>query len=520
VAHRPAQPAIGQKSGDSNGRLCACGAIAHNSGVSDATGDAIRLGHYDILDNLLEGCQVIGFDWRYLYLNSAVTRHARRPREELLGRKLMEAYPGIERTEMFAELNRCMEERHPSQLENEFAYPDGSKAWFELRIEPVPEGVFVLSLDITARKDAERAAQQQIERLRSLRAIDLAILATTDLRMALDTVLEEAVTRLQVDAAVVFLLKPGMLTLEAAASVGCHTGSADRLRIRLGDGAIGQAALGLRAMVVPSAETQAPGEIQQELLEEGVRGLCAVPLVAKGQLIGVLSVASRSPLVVDEGWVGFLEALGGQAAMAIDAGRSYEDLQRAHLELALAYESTIEGWSNALDLRDRETAHHTVRVADLTVDLARSAGMSEADLVHVRRGALLHDIGKMGLPDAILFKVGKLTDEELAMMQKHPTYAYELLSPIAYLRPALDIPYCHHERWDGAGYPRGLKGEAIPLAARLFAVVDVWDALRSDRPYHERWPDERAREHLRVLAGTHLDPAAVDLFTKMMAARP
>ena len=205
--------------------------------------------------------------------------------------------------------------------------------------------------------------------------------------------------------------------------------------------------------------------------------------------------------------------------MAIDAGKSYKDLQKAHLELALAYETTIEGWSNALDLRDQATAHHTARVTDLTLELARAAGLGEAEIVHVRRGALLHDIGKMAVPDAILFKRDKLTAEETAVMQRHPAYAHELLWPIAYLRPALDIPYRHHERWDGNGYPRGLKGEAIPLAARLFAVVDVWDALRSQRPYHEGWTDEEARDHLVALAGSHLDPAAVSLFTKVLDAR-
>jgi HD-GYP domain-containing protein (c-di-GMP phosphodiesterase class II) len=134
----------------------------------------------------------------------------------------------------------------------------------------------------------------------------------------------------------------------------------------------------------------------------------------------------------------------------------------------------------------------------------------------VRRGALLHDIGKMGIPDAILLKPDKLTDEEWAIMRQHPTLAYDMLSPIAYLRPALDIPYCHHEKWEGAGYPRGLKGEQIPLAARLFAVVDVWDALRSDRPYRPGWPEDKVREHIRALAGTHFDPEAVELFFKVL----
>ena len=159
------------------------------------------------------------------------------------------------------------------------------------------------------------------------------------------------------------------------------------------------------------------------------------------------------------------------------------------MELVLAYDATIEGWSRALDLRDRETEGHTERVVDLTLRLARAMGMADTELVHIRRGALLHDIGKMGVPDSILLKPGALTDEEWVTMHRHPLLAYNLLNAISYLRPAIDIPYCHHEKWDGSGYPRGLRGEQIPLPARLFAIVDVWDALRSDRPYRKAWPE-------------------------------
>jgi cyclic di-GMP phosphodiesterase len=185
------------------------------------------------------------------------------------------------------------------------------------------------------------------------------------------------------------------------------------------------------------------------------------------------------------------------------------DLQRLNVELTRAYDTTLEGWSRALDLRDKETEGHSQRVTEMTVRLARAMGMGEEELVHVRRGALLHDIGKMGIPDSILLKPALLTEEQTAIMRRHPVYAYELLSPIEYLRPALDIPYCHHEKWDGTGYPRGLAGEAIPLAARIFAVVDVWDALRSDRPYRPGWSEARVREHIRSLTGTHFDPKVV-----------
>lgn len=191
-------------------------------------------------------------------------------------------------------------------------------------------------------------------------------------------------------------------------------------------------------------------------------------------------------------------------------------LEKRERDLLQAYDATIEGWSYALDLRDKETEGHTLRVTELTVKLARAAGIPERELVHVRRGALLHDIGKMGVPDHILLKPDKLTHEEWLIMRKHPEFALEMLSRIEYLKPALDIPYCHHERWDGSGYPRGLKGEQIPLAARLFAVVDVWDALRSNRSYRQGWPDEKVMEYICQISRTHLDPKAVELFMKVL----
>ena len=171
--------------------------------------------------------------------------------------------------------------------------------------------------------------------------------------------------------------------------------------------------------------------------------------------------------------------------MAIDNLSLFDHLQRSNAALALAYDATLEGWSRALDLRDKETEGHTQRVTEITERLASMLNIDDATIIHLRRGALLHDIGKMGIPDSILLKPETLTEEEWAIMRKHPQYAYEMLSMIDYLRPALDIPYCHHERWDGKGYPRGLKGEEIPLAARIFSVVDVWDALTSNRPYRK-----------------------------------
>ena len=197
---------------------------------------------------------------------------------------------------------------------------------------------------------------------------------------------------------------------------------------------------------------------------------------------------------------------------------SIEDITERKLrerELTSAYEATLEGWARALELRDRETEGHAKRVSEMTVKLARFMGMNQEQVTHVRRGALLHDIGKMGIPDSILFKTGPLFDEELQTMRLHPIYAYEMLLPIQFLRPALNIPYCHHEKWDGSGYPRGLKGEHIPLEARIFTIVDVWDSLSFNRPYRPAWPKDKVMAYLREQSGLYFDPQVVEAFIKM-----
>jgi putative two-component system response regulator len=189
-----------------------------------------------------------------------------------------------------------------------------------------------------------------------------------------------------------------------------------------------------------------------------------------------------------------------------------QKMQTLHEELVTAYDKTIEGWSRALDLRDKETEGHTQRVTEMTLRLAQAAGISGDALIQIRRGSLLHDVGKLGIPDSILLKPAQLTAAEWKVMKLHPVYAYEWLVVIEYLQPALDIPYCHHERWDGTGYPRGLKGDEIPLAARLFALADVWDALTSHRPYRDSLSLVDVRQHIRDGSGKHFDPRAVEIF--------
>jgi PAS domain S-box-containing protein len=250
---------------------------------------------------------------------------------------------------------------------------------------------------------------------------------------------------------------------------------------------------------------------------EYIHGWMGVPMFTQNSLIGFINLDSNTPGAFDNNeQAASVQIFANQAATAIDKIHLLENLQLSNQELYLAYDITLEGWGKALELRDKETQGHTRRVTDMTLKLARQMGISEADLIHVRRGVLMHDIGKMGVPDNILHKKGPLTKSERIEMRKHTQYAYDLIHPITYLRPAIDIAYNHHEWWDGNGYPRKLKGEEIPLSARIFAIIDVWDALLSDRPYRKAWSRKKVIEYIHNLSGRQFDPKVVTEFFKMI----
>jgi putative nucleotidyltransferase with HDIG domain len=364
--------------------------------------------------------------------------------------------------------------------------------------------------DISDIKFAEKRIQRHLEHLTALVEIDRAINFSFDLNLSLTTLLTHVIVQLGVDAANILLFKPASRTLEYVAGRGFHGKAIEHALQPLGEGYAGRAAQERSIVHIHDLAKEHDNFLRKILLagEEFV-SYYGVPLIAKGEVMGVLEVFHRSRLVHDEEWLDFLKALAAQAAIAIENVTLFDNLQRSNTDLFQAYDATIEGWSRALELRDNDTEGHTQRATDLTVRLARLFGLSDAELVHVRWGALLHDIGKMAIPDGILHNHHRLTESEWVLMKKHPVFAFEMLSPIRYLRAVLDIPYAHHEKWDGSGYPLGLKGEQTPLAARIFAVADVWDALRSDRLYRSSWSVEKVREHLCSLAGTHFDPHVV-----------
>ena len=378
------------------------------------------------------------------------------------------------------------------------------------------------ALLVAAALENARLLEQTERRLRFVQAlhnIDIAIASSLDLSTTLDVILEQATTQLGVDAASVLLYDPLKRVLLYTAGRGFHTPLVQKAHVELQERYAGRAVLERRTIVSDwwqrtDTGFRDPG-YQALLNDEGFAAHVVTPLLAKGQVVGVLEVFHRAHLDANAEWLDLLETLAGQAAISIDGATIFEGLQRSNAELEKAYNSTLEGWSRAMDLRDKETEGHSRRVAAMTVGLGREMGLSEAELVQVYRGALLHDIGKLGVPDSILLKPGKLTEEEWVIMHKHPQYAHDMIFPISYLEPAIAIPYCHHEKWDGTGYPRGLKGEEIPLAARIFAVVDVWDALTSDRPYRAAWPANRVREHIHKGAGAHFDPRVVEAFFRL-----
>ena len=378
--------------------------------------------------------------------------------------------------------------------------------------------------DITQRKEAEaeitrllEESQRRLNQVEALHSIELAISASMDLRTTLNVLLKHVESLLEVDAADILLFNLPLQQFRFSAGRGFHTDDIQRAYVRSGSSFAGQVAIERKAVFV-SADLASQTDADTSVIyrKEGFVAYAGVPLIAKGQIKGVLEVYHRSAHRPETEWLNLLETLAGQAAIAIDNAQLFDNLQQSNIELVLAYDATIAGWSRAMDLRDKETEGHTQRVTELTLKLARAMKISEPELAQIRRGALLHDIGKMGVPDNILLKADQLTDEEWEKMRQHPVWAYEMLSSIRYLQSALDIPYGHHEKWDGTGYPRGLKGEEIPIAARIFAVADVWDAITSDRPYRKGWSEEDALKYIEEQSGKYFDPNVVQEFFRLI----
>jgi len=354
--------------------------------------------------------------------------------------------------------------------------------------------------------------------LSRLLQVSRALAASLDLDDVLQTAIESAVATLRLDTGAIYLLDGDDLVLGATTPPLPPAFPEGLRRAPLaGHPHVGRC---LREHEPLSLEDGTTGDLsaaEREVCEaRGLRSLLFVPVLVADDAVGAFIVGTVGRVrALSEGDADLCRALSHEIGLALANARLHESLQRSHEELERAYDAAIEGWSLALEMRDDETQGHALRVASLAVELGRSLGLTDEQLVHLRRGALLHDIGKMVVPDAILRKRGPLTEEEWAVMRRHPENGRDFLSRVDYLAPALDIPYCHHERWDGSGYPRGLRGEEIPLSARVFAVADNYDALTSDRPYRRAWPEQEVLDHLAARAGTEFDPEVVAEFLNL-----
>jgi HD-GYP domain-containing protein (c-di-GMP phosphodiesterase class II) len=437
--------------------------------------------------------------------------------ESFLNRHLSSFFPDQTENELEEVFLAIQQNRQPPYITYSMQLEDGEH-WFEARfIVSGGNRSVVIIQDITRFKASEAKIQKQLDQMSALQVIDHAITSSVDLNLTLSILLTKLIDHLQIDAASILLWNDDIKKLEYAAGLGFRTSALSHTKLSLGEGYAGIAALEQRVIHKVNLSNQATDFLRSPSFgQEGFVSYYGIPLIAKGQVQGVLEIFKRSLINPNPDWLMFLEMLGGQAAIAIDNASLFSNLQRSNTEITSAYDATIEGWSRALDMRDHETEGHTQRVVRLTIQLAKQLQIPSKNLIHLRRGAALHDIGKMGIPDRILHKPGPLTEEEWNIMRQHPNYAYELLSPIEYLRPAMEIPCQHHERWDGSGYPSGLKGDEIPLPARLFAVVDVFDALVSDRPYRSAWPKQAALDYIREGKGILFDPTITVPFIKLV----
>jgi HD-GYP domain-containing protein (c-di-GMP phosphodiesterase class II) len=363
---------------------------------------------------------------------------------------------------------------------------------------------------------AERLERQQSQ-IQSMRSVERAITSSLDLSVILNVFLDQAMAQLNADAASVMQLDAQSHAFTMAASRGYLKNDYTATRFRADHNLALQASLERKTVFLSGSTPEDPALGNQPLMRsEEFLTYLAAPLIAHGQVKGVLEVFRRKIRDQDSEWQDLLESLAVQGAIAIDNAESFLNLQRTHSELKLACDSTIEGWSRAVDLRAQEAEGHSLRVSDLVVRLAEKMGIPVEQMLSIRRGSLLHDIGKIGVPDQILWKPESLTEDEWTLMRQHPKYAEQLLSPIEFLRSAIDIPKYHHERWDGRGYPYGLAGTDIPLAARLFSIVDVWDSLQARRPFRSPWTHADTMEYLKKGSGSQFDPEAVDAFLNIL----
>src|SRR5688572_6536703 len=484
--------------------------------------------HRTLFENVPVGLYRTSADGHILDVNPAMVKmFGYKERETLLAANIVDLYVDRAAEEKFK--TEVEKSDNISDFEAEYRRQDGTTFWAQEHIHVVRnengtplfhEGSLI---DITEPKRVEEEIRQRLSELEVLYQSGIALSQLVNPKVIAQNIIDLLDQKMDWHHTTIRLYHPENETLELLAFNHPNLNSEEERRAveERFKTIIVKKGQGFSGWVVQYQQVVRTGDLKNDLRYvetfPGLQSGLYVPIKIAKRVIGVISIESEQANAFSKSDERLTITLAAQAAIAINNAQLFDDLQRSNTGLTSAYDATIEGWSRAMDLRDKETEGHTLRVTDLTLALARAMNISESQLTNISRGALLHDIGKMGVPDSILLKPGELTSEEWEIMRRHPIYAYEMLTPIAYLKTALDIPFSHHEKWDGTGYPRGLKGEQIPLAARIFAVVDVWDALTSDRPYRPAWIKEQALEHIREQSGSHFDPQVVDAFLNFIS---
>jgi PAS domain S-box-containing protein/putative nucleotidyltransferase with HDIG domain len=468
------------------------------------------------LDNMTAMITIYDPEKNITYANRAAMTFSSNSQNKMIGKTDREVWPVPLKEVLNTLLDQTIQTHESQSKEVDLHIPNIGRKVLLISYVPLRDqkndvkDIMCIMVDLTEQRSSEEKIKKQLQRLNGLHKIDISISGSLELSIILEEILNQCMQQLNVDAVRILSFNTATNTLEIQARRGFKNSS------RRAD-PIGQQEFSMRVikkrenLFLPNIADE-KSNIPKEFDSEGFQAYFGALIYSKGLVKGVLEVFKRETFRPDQEWENFLVILAGQAAISIESIEQYEKLIRLNDELRLAYERTLEGWSSALDLRDKDTEGHTLRVTQLTLQLAKEFKLSEEELIHIRRGALLHDIGKMGIPDSILHKPGPLLPEERKVIEQHPIFAFNLISPIKFLIPALEIPYCHHEKWDGSGYPRGLKAQQIPLAARIFAVIDVWDALRSDRQYRKAWSEEETIDYIKNESGKHFDPHVVDVF--------
>jgi PAS domain S-box-containing protein/putative nucleotidyltransferase with HDIG domain len=446
---------------------------------------------------------------QYLYVNPMWCQLTGFPAEKLLKMEPLDIMNPKENLEVIGQIERTESgEIDRARVEHAITTQTGETCIIDLMVSRIlfegQPAVIGTAIDITNRKQREHELEVISEMSESLRI---------NIRKdeVLNTAIEKLIAILKLDGAMISLVNKPKERIDLIKAYGVWSVLENTLQ-KKEQGLNGY----ITSTGIPYLNNQPQFDthfLYPELIK-GFGAIAGVPLLAKGEIIGSIVVGSKNRF--SENDLRLLKAIGDLTASALHRADLFEQTTRQTEELRHAYDSTLEGWALALELRDKETQGHSVRIAKMTLELAKRLNIPEDQMENIRRGALLHDIGKLGVPDTILLKNGTLTPDEWEIMKKHPIYAYNMLSQIKFFKDAIDIPHCHHEWFDGSGYPRGLEGENIPLAARIFSIVDVWDALTSTRPYREAWKKDEVLAHIINQAGTHFDPDIVNEFIQMV----